>query len=63
MRGILSRFRCAQNLTRQLGEPGAEDENLRITRKTLLTLLLPSPPTWPDRPASRIIPPVSGSTL
>jgi hypothetical protein len=37
-------------LTRQLGELDAESENLRITRKTLLTLPLPSPDTGPDRP-------------
>ncbi|WP_328506929.1 hypothetical protein [Streptomyces sp. NBC_00391] len=37
-------------LTRQLGELDAESENLRITRKTLLTLPLPSPATGPDRP-------------
>ncbi|WP_326577535.1 hypothetical protein OG889_44795 [Streptomyces sp. NBC_00481] len=37
-------------LTRQLGELDAESENLRITRKTLLALPLPSPATGPDRP-------------
>jgi hypothetical protein len=37
-------------LTRQLGELDAESENLRITRKTLLTLPLPSPATEPERP-------------
>lgn len=36
--------------TRQLGEIDAESEDLRITRKTLLTLPLPSPATGPDRP-------------
>ncbi|MFJ2722553.1 hypothetical protein [Streptomyces sp. NPDC087437] len=36
--------------TRQLGELDAESENLRITRKTLLTVPLPSPATEPDRP-------------
>jgi len=39
-----------EELTRQLGELDAESENLRITRKTLLTLPLPSPATEPDRP-------------
>ncbi|WP_256215727.1 hypothetical protein [Streptomyces sp. Ag109_O5-10] len=39
-----------EELTRQLGELDAESENLRITRKTLLTLPLPSPATGPDRP-------------
>jgi hypothetical protein len=39
-----------EELTRQLGELDAESENLRITRKTLLTLPLPSPATRPDRP-------------
>jgi hypothetical protein len=39
-----------EELTRQLGEIDAESENLRITRKTLLTLPLPSPATGPDRP-------------
>lgn len=39
-----------EELTRQLGELDAESENLRITRKTLLTLTLPSPDTGPDRP-------------
>ncbi|KUN74029.1 hypothetical protein AQJ46_00010 [Streptomyces canus] len=36
--------------SRQLGELDAESENLRITRKTLLALPLPSPATGPDRP-------------
>ncbi|MBX9394580.1 hypothetical protein K4749_13450 [Streptomyces sp. TRM72054] len=40
-----------EELTRQLGELDAESENLRITRKTLLTLPLPSPATGPDRTA------------
>ena len=39
-----------EELTRQLGELDAESENLRITRKTLLTLPLPPPATEPDRP-------------
>ncbi|MEH0548209.1 hypothetical protein QA802_35645 [Streptomyces sp. B21-105] len=39
-----------EELTRQLGEIDAESQNLRITRKTLLTLPLPSPATGPDRP-------------
>ncbi|MFD5430333.1 hypothetical protein, partial [Streptomyces sp. NPDC127084] len=39
-----------EKLTRQLGEIDAESENLRITRKTLLTLPLPSPATEPERP-------------
>lgn len=39
-----------EELTRQPGELDAESENLRITRKTLLTLPLPSPDTGPDRP-------------
>ncbi|MFD4567470.1 hypothetical protein [Streptomyces sp. NPDC058475] len=39
-----------EELTRQLGELDTESENLRITRKTLLTLPLPSPATAPDRP-------------
>ncbi|MFJ1611153.1 hypothetical protein ACIOHS_49030 [Streptomyces sp. NPDC088253] len=39
-----------EELTRQLGELDAESENLRITRKTLLTLPLPSPDTGADRP-------------
>jgi hypothetical protein len=39
-----------EELTRQLGELDAESENLRITRKTLLALPLPSPATGPDRP-------------
>jgi hypothetical protein len=40
-----------EELTRQLSELDAESENLRITRKTLLTLPLPSPATGPDHPA------------
>jgi hypothetical protein len=39
-----------EELTRQLGELDAESEDLRITRKTLLTLTPPSPDTGPDRP-------------
>ena len=39
-----------EELAQQLGELDAESENLRITRKTLLTLPLPSPSTEPDRP-------------
>ncbi|MCX4641453.1 MULTISPECIES: hypothetical protein [unclassified Streptomyces] len=39
-----------EELTRQLGEIDAESENLRITRKTLLTLPLPSPATEPEGP-------------
>jgi hypothetical protein len=39
-----------EELTRQLGELDAESENLRITRKTLLALPLPSPAIGPDRP-------------
>lgn len=39
-----------EELTRQLGELDAESENLRITRKTLLTLPLPSPATEPEGP-------------
>ncbi|MFG2731543.1 hypothetical protein [Streptomyces canus] len=39
-----------EELTRQLGELDAESENLRITRKTLLALPLPSPATGSDRP-------------
>lgn len=47
----VGRFRDRiEELTRQLGEIDAESENLRITRKTLLTLPLPSPTTEPDRP-------------
>ncbi|MGW3636166.1 hypothetical protein ACWD7F_39885 [Streptomyces sp. NPDC005122] len=37
-------------LTRQLGEIDTESENLHITRKTLLTLPLPSPATEPESP-------------
>ncbi|MEU2779795.1 hypothetical protein ABZ646_45010, partial [Streptomyces sp. NPDC007162] len=45
------RFRARiEELTRQLGELDAESESLRITRKTLLALPLPSPATGPDRP-------------
>ncbi|MCX4426343.1 hypothetical protein [Streptomyces mirabilis] len=44
-----------EELTRQLGEIDAESENLRITRKTLLTLPMPSPAAEPadipDHPA------------
>ncbi|WP_406135326.1 hypothetical protein [Streptomyces sp. NBC_01089] len=39
-----------EELTGQLGEIEAESENLRITRKTLLTLTPPAPATEPDRP-------------
>ncbi|MFI1293667.1 hypothetical protein ACH4VM_35415 [Streptomyces sp. NPDC020792] len=39
-----------EELPRQLGELDAESENLRITRKTFLTLPLPSPATGPHRP-------------
>ncbi|WP_405974727.1 hypothetical protein OG496_43115 [Streptomyces sp. NBC_00988] len=39
-----------EEITRQLGEIEVESENLRITRKTLLTLPLPSPADEPDRP-------------
>jgi hypothetical protein len=39
-----------EELTRQLGELDAESENLRITRKTLLTLPLPLPAAEPERP-------------
>lgn len=39
-----------EELTRQLGELDAESENLRITRKTLLALPLPSSAAGPDRP-------------
>lgn len=39
-----------EELTRQLGEIDAEGENLRIARKTLLTLPLPSPATEPELP-------------
>ncbi|CAM5355005.1 hypothetical protein [Streptomyces hirsutus] len=39
-----------EELTRQLGEFDAESENLRITRKTLLTLPAPSPTSEPERP-------------
>lgn len=39
-----------EELSLQLGELDAESENLRITRKTLLALPLPSPATGPDRP-------------
>ncbi|WP_327222626.1 hypothetical protein [Streptomyces platensis] len=39
-----------EELTRQLGEIDAESENLRITRKTLLTLPVPSPDAEPERP-------------
>ncbi|MFJ9543976.1 hypothetical protein ACIRPX_43170 [Streptomyces sp. NPDC101225] len=39
-----------EELTRQLGELDAESENLRITRKTLLTLPLPSPAAEPEAP-------------
>ena len=39
-----------EELTRQLGEIDAESENLRITRKTLLTLPMPSPAAEPERP-------------
>lgn len=44
-----------EELTRQLGEIDAESENLRITRKTLLALPMPSsaaePAGIPDHPA------------
>jgi hypothetical protein len=46
---VQSRARI-EELTRQLGELDTESENLRITRKTLLALPLPSPATGPDRP-------------
>jgi hypothetical protein len=39
-----------EELTRQLGEIDAESESLRITRKTLLTLPMPSPAAEPERP-------------
>ncbi|MFY1678052.1 hypothetical protein [Streptomyces sp. WMMC905] len=39
-----------EELRVRLGEIDAESENLRITRKTLLALPLPSPATEPDRP-------------
>ncbi|WP_433549173.1 hypothetical protein ACQPZG_32005 [Streptomyces sp. CA-294286] len=39
-----------EELTRQLGEIDTESENLRITRKTLLTLTPPAPANEPDRP-------------
>jgi hypothetical protein len=39
-----------EELTRQLSELDSESENLRITRKTLLTLPLPSPAPGPDHP-------------
>jgi hypothetical protein len=39
-----------EELTAQLGEIDAESENLRITRKTLLALPLPSPDGEPERP-------------
>ncbi|MFJ7949300.1 hypothetical protein ACIQ6K_37720 [Streptomyces sp. NPDC096354] len=46
-----SQFRARiEELTRQFGELDAESENLHITRKTLLTLPLPSPATSSDRP-------------
>ena len=51
-----------EELTRQLGGLDAESENLRITRKTLLTIPLPSPATGPDRPISRTTPPTSRSS-
>ncbi|KOU36463.1 hypothetical protein ADK54_33560 [Streptomyces sp. WM6378] len=39
-----------EELARQLGEIDTESENLRITRKTLLALPLPSPAAEPERP-------------
>ncbi|WP_200259772.1 hypothetical protein [Streptomyces sp. HSG2] len=39
-----------EELRVRLGEIDAESENLRITRKTLLALPLPTPATEPDRP-------------
>ncbi|MFB7508502.1 hypothetical protein [Streptomyces broussonetiae] len=39
-----------EELTRQLREADAENENLRITRKTLLALPMPSPAAEPERP-------------
>ena len=39
-----------EELARQLGETDAESENLRITRKTLLALPMPSPAAEPERP-------------
>jgi hypothetical protein len=39
-----------EELTVQLGENDAEIENLRITRKTLLALPLPSPAGEPEHP-------------
>ncbi|QNE73529.1 hypothetical protein F0344_01905 [Streptomyces finlayi] len=49
--GQAEQFRARiEELTRQLGEIDAESENLRITRKTLLALSLPSPTADPERP-------------
>ncbi|WP_328508024.1 hypothetical protein [Streptomyces sp. NBC_00391] len=49
-------------LTRQLGELDAESENLRITRKTLLTLPCLHPPPGRTAPTSRTTPPTSRSS-
>ncbi|MFB7446321.1 hypothetical protein ACFC01_50210 [Streptomyces mirabilis] len=49
--GQAEQFRARiEELTRHLGETDAESESLRITRKTLLTLAMPSPATEPNRP-------------
>lgn len=39
-----------EELAQQLGEMDAETENLRITRKTLLALPMPSPAAEPEAP-------------
>ncbi|MER6386262.1 hypothetical protein [Streptomyces sp. NPDC001250] len=49
--GQAEQFRARiEELTRQLGEVDVENENLRITRKTLLALPMPSPDAEPERP-------------
>ncbi|MFF7928184.1 hypothetical protein ACFZDP_45035 [Streptomyces mirabilis] len=49
--GQAEQFRARiEELTQHLGETDAESESLRITRKTLLTLAMPSPATEPNRP-------------
>ncbi|MEU1449985.1 MULTISPECIES: hypothetical protein [Streptomyces] len=49
--GQAEQFRARiEELTQHLGETDAESESLRITRKTLLTLVMPSPATEPNRP-------------
>ncbi|MER5804122.1 hypothetical protein [Streptomyces mirabilis] len=59
--GQAEQFRARiEELTQHLGETDAESESLRITRKTLLTLAMPSPATEPA-PTSRTTPPTSRS--